>query len=148
MPHIHAKVRIALVDCLDLPTRPHGLRWKSKDEERATVCTRRRATRFAFEDLTFVVCHFLPHLNRDTVRRIGRAAGLNHRPRIVFNRSAEGQGTFRDYNLSFPDVDIKHLPKLQRADRARHKRYPLVSLICSFRSVHLAVKDGETGKKH
>ena len=31
------------------------------------VCTLRRATNFALDDLTFVACHVLPHLNRDSV---------------------------------------------------------------------------------
>jgi hypothetical protein len=41
------------------------------------VCALRRATNFALDDLTFVVSHFLPHLNRDSAWRILRAEGLS-----------------------------------------------------------------------
>ncbi len=62
-------------DCLDRSARPHRLPWKATEEERAVVCALRRATNFALDDLTFVVTHFLPHLNRDGVWRILRAEG-------------------------------------------------------------------------
>jgi hypothetical protein len=55
-------------DCLDHSARPHKLPWKaSEEEERAVVCTLRRATHFALDDLTFVATYFLPHLNRDSI---------------------------------------------------------------------------------
>ncbi len=54
-------------DCLDRSARPHRLAWKAGEEERAVVCALRRATDFALDDLTFVVRHFLPHLNRHSV---------------------------------------------------------------------------------
>jgi len=38
------------------------------------VCAVRRATNFPLDDLTFVVTHFLPHLNRDSIWRILRAS--------------------------------------------------------------------------
>ena len=44
------------------------------------VCALRRATGFPLDDLTFVVRHFLPHLGRDNVYRILKAAGLSRRP--------------------------------------------------------------------
>src|SRR5919107_1827485 len=67
-------------DCLDRSARPHRLPWKATDEERAVVCALRRATNFALDDLTFVVTHLLPHLNRDSVWRILRAEGISRRP--------------------------------------------------------------------
>jgi transposase InsO family protein len=135
-----------VADCLDRSARPHRLPWKATDEERAVVCTLRRATNFALDDLTFVICHFLPHLTRDSIWRILRAEGLNRRSRIVADRPAKGQGTFRDYDLGFIHIDIKHLPKLQTADRERRKRYLFVAIDRRSRSVHLAVKDDETEK--
>jgi transposase-like protein len=54
-------------DCQDHSSRPHKLPWKATEEERAIVCALRRATGFPLDDLTFVVTHFLPHLNRDAV---------------------------------------------------------------------------------
>src|SRR3712207_3565945 len=54
-------------DCLDRSARPHRLPWKATGEERAVACALRRATNFALDDLTFVVGHFLPHLNRHGV---------------------------------------------------------------------------------
>ena len=131
-------------DCLDRSARPHRLPWKATEEERAIVCTLRRATNFPLDDLTFVVTHFLPHLNRDSVWRILKAEGLNRREKPTPDRSAKGQGTFRDYDLGFIHIDIKHLPKLQTSDRDRRKRYLFVAIDRCSRSVHLAVKDDET----
>jgi hypothetical protein len=68
-------------DCRDRSSRPHRLPWKATEEERAVVCALRRATGFPLDDLTFVVAHFLPHLDRDNVYRILKAAGLSRRPR-------------------------------------------------------------------
>ena len=133
-------------DCLDRSARPHQLPWKASEEERAVVCALRRATNFPLDDLTFVVRHFLPHLNRDSIFRILRSEGLNRRPKPTSDRPAKGQGTFRDYDLGFVHIDIKHLPKLQTADRERRKRYLFVANDRRSRSVHLAVKDDEMEK--
>jgi transposase InsO family protein len=133
-------------DCLDHSARPHKLPWKATEEERAVVCALRRATNFALDDLTFVVAHFLPHLNRDSVWRILRAEGLSRRPPPAPERPKRGQGEFRDYDLGFVHIDIKHLPKLRTADGERRKRYLFVAIDRRSRSVHLAVKDDETEK--
>jgi transposase InsO family protein len=132
-------------DCLDRSARPHRLPWKASDEERAVVCAVRRATNFALDDLTFVVAHFLPHLNRDSIWRILKAEGLNRR-RPPADRLVRGKGSFRDYDLGFVHIDIKHLPKLQTANGERRKRYLFVAIDRRSRSVHLAVKDDETEK--
>jgi transposase len=63
-------------ECRDRSSRPHRLPWKASEEERAVVCALRRATGFPLDDLTFIITHFLPHLNRDAVYRILRAEGL------------------------------------------------------------------------
>jgi transposase InsO family protein len=133
-------------DCLDHSARPHRLPWKATDEERAVVCALRQSTNFALDDLTFVVTHFLPHLNRDSIWRILRAEGLNRRRPPVSVKPARGAGTFRDYDLGFIHIDIKHLPKLQTANGERRKRYLYVAIDRRSRSVHLAVKDDETEK--
>jgi transposase InsO family protein len=133
-------------DCLDHSARPHTLPWKATDEERAVVCALRQATNFALDDLTFVVTHFLPHLNRDSVWRILRAEGLSRRPPPVSHQPKRGQGQFKDYDLGFIHIDIKHLPKLQTANGERRKRYLYVAIDRCSRSVHLAVKDDETEK--
>jgi transposase len=65
--------------CQDRSSRPHRLPWKASEEERAVVCELRRATGFPLDDRTFVVRHFLPHLDRDHVYRILKAAGLSRR---------------------------------------------------------------------
>jgi transposase InsO family protein len=132
-------------DCLDRSARPHRLPWKATDEERAVVCALRQSTNFALDDLTFVVTHFLPHLNRDSIWRILRAQGLNRR-RPLSVKPTRGGGTFRDYDLGFIHIDIKHLPKLQTANGERRKRYLYVAIDRRSRSVHLAVKDDETEK--
>ena len=67
-------------DCQDHSSRPHKLPWKATEEERAIVCALRQATGFPLDDLTFVVTHFLPHLNRDAVYRILKAEGLGRLP--------------------------------------------------------------------
>src|SRR5215210_9421052 len=113
-------------DCLDHSARPHQLPWKATDEERAVVCALRQSTNFALDDLTFVVSHFLPHLNRDSIwriLRILRAEGLSRRPPPASDRPKRGQGKFKDYDLGFIHIDIKHLPKLQTANGERRKRY-------------------------
>src|SRR3954470_21535249 len=46
-------------DCLDHSAQPHQLPWKATEEERAIVCTLRRLTHFALDDLTFVITHFV-----------------------------------------------------------------------------------------
>ena len=115
-------------DCLDHSAKPHKLPWKATDEERAVVCALRRATNFALDDLTFVVHHFLPHLNRDSVWRILRAEGLSRRAPPASERPKRGQGKFKDYDLGFIHIDIKHLPKLQTADGERRKRYLYVAI--------------------
>ena len=131
-------------DCLDHSARPHHLPWKATEEERAVVCALRQATNFALDDLTFVVTHFLPHLNRDSIWRILRAEGLSRRPPPAAERSKRGQGHFKEYDLGFVHIDIKHLPKLQTANGERRKRYLYVAIDRCSRSVHLAVKDDET----
>ena len=98
------------------------------------------------DDLTFVVSHFLPHLNRNSIWRILKAESLNRRPKPFSERPAKGQGIFRDYDLGFVHIDIKQLPKLQTSDRDRRKRCLFVAIDRCSRSVHLAVKDDETDK--
>jgi transposase InsO family protein len=133
-------------DCLDHSARPHQLSWKATEEERAVVCALRRSTNFALDDLTFAVTHFLPHLDRDSIWRILKAEGLNRRPTPVSSRPVKGKGTFKDYDLGFIHIDIKHLPKLQTSNGERRKRYLYVAIDRCSRSVHLAVKDDETEK--
>ena len=78
-------------DCLDHSARPHQLPWKATEAERAIVCTLRRVTNFALDDLTFVMTHFLPHLNRDSIWRILKAEGLNRRPTPTSTQPAKGR---------------------------------------------------------
>jgi transposase len=108
-------------DCQDHSSRPHKLPWKATDEERAIVCALQRATGFALDDLTFVVAHFLPHLNRDAVYRILKAEGLGRLP--AEQRNKRRSGTFKDYDLGFVHMDIKHLPKLQTTNGESRKRF-------------------------
>jgi transposase InsO family protein len=129
-------------DCRDRSARPHRLPWKASEEERAVVCELRRATGFPLDDLTFVVRHFLPHLDRDNVYRILRAAGLGRLPPTA--KPGRPAGAFKDYDLGFIHLDIKHLPKLRTADGECRKRYLFVAIDRRSRSAHLAVKDDET----
>jgi transposase InsO family protein len=129
-------------DCQDRSARPHTLPWKASEEERAIVCALRRATGFPLDDLTFVVSHFLPHLNRDTVYRILKAAGLNRLPPA--STTPKAHGTFKTYEVGFVHVDIKHLPKLATRDGESRKRFLYVAIDRASRFVHLAVKDDET----
>ena len=56
----------------------------------------------------------------------------------------KGTKQFKDYDLGFVHLDIKHLPKLQTADGERRKRYLYVAIDRASRSVHLAVYNEET----
>jgi transposase InsO family protein len=89
-----------------------------------------------------VVSHFLPHLNRDAVYRILKAEGLNRLP--PSEPARKPHGTFKDYEVGFVHVAVKHLPKLQDRDRIMRKRYLYVAIDRASRYVHLAVKDDET----
>src|SRR6185503_18302208 len=51
---------------------------------------------------------------------------------------------FKDYDLGFVHVDVKHLPKLRTQDGESRKRYLYVAIDRASRFVHLAVKDDET----
>ena len=128
--------------CLDRSSRPRKLPWKASEEERAIVCALRRATGFPLDDLAFVVRHFLPHLDRNNVYRILKAAGLSRRPAPATPERAAGK--FKEYELGFVHMDVKHLPKLRTAGGEWRKRYLFVAIDRRSRSVHLAVKDDET----
>jgi transposase InsO family protein len=145
-------------DCRDHSARPRTLPWRATEEERAIVCEVRRATRFALDDLTFALRHFLPHLNRHSIWRILRAEGL-HRlsdlpPLYPGQRPKKGQGKFRDYDLGFVHIDIKQLPKLHVGGREFRRRHLYVAIEPRgiggsasdrrSRSVHLAVKEDMT----
>src|SRR3712207_30496 len=129
-------------DCQDRSARPHKLLWKASEEERAIVCALRRSTGFPLDDLTFVVTHFLPHLNRDAVYRILKAEGLNRLP--APSRSRKPDGAFKEYGLGFVHVDVKHLPKLRDKEGVTCKCFLFVAIDRCSRWVHLAVKDDET----
>ncbi len=131
-----------LADCQDRSARPHKLPWKASEEERAIVCALRRATGFPLDDLTFIVSHFLPHLNRDAVYRILKAEGLNRL--TPADRTRKPHSAFQEYEVGFVHMDVKHLPKLQDRDGVSRKRYLYVAIDRASRYVHLAVKDNET----
>jgi transposase len=131
-----------VADCRDRSSRPRKLPWKASEEERAVVCELRRATGFPLDDLTFIVTHFLPHLDRDNVYRILRAAGLSRRPAPAAPERAAAK--FREYELGFVHMDVKHLPKLRTEGGAWRKRFLFVAIDRRSRSVHLAVRDDET----
>ena len=59
------------------------------------------------------------------------------------NSNKRKNGTFKDYDLGFVHMDIKHLPKLQTADGESRKRFLYVAIDRCSRWVHLAVKDDE-----
>ena len=129
-------------DVQDHSSRPQTLRWRATEEERAIVCELRRSTGFPLDDLAFTVQHFLPHLNRDSIYRILKAEGLNRLPQRSPAPETSTK-TFKEYDLGFIHVDIKHLPKLQTANGERRKRYLYVAIDRASRMVHLAVKDEE-----
>ena len=92
--------------------------------------------------MTSPVRHFLPHLNRDSISRILRAEGLGRLP--AASRPRRGSGTFKDYDLGFVHIDVKHLPKLRTRNGESRKRFLFVAIDRCSRPVHLAVKDDET----
>ena len=128
---------------LDRSSRPKRLAWRMSEEERAIICAVRRATGFPLDDLTFVLRHFLPHLNRDSIYRVLKAEDLNRRPAKPVTQSRKGQGSFKDYDLGFVHIDVKHLPKLRTADGEIRKRFLYVAIDRCSRFVHLDVYDAE-----
>lgn len=128
--------------CQDRSARPHKLPWRANCVERAIMCALRRSTGFPLDALTFVVSHFLPHLNRDAIYRILKAEGLNRLP--PSEKARKPHGSFKDYDVGFVHVDVKHLPKLRDRDGSTRKRYLYVAIDRASRSVHLTVKDDET----
>jgi len=80
--------------------------------------------------------------NRDAVYRILKAEGLGRLSPA--SRPRKPDGTFKDYDLGFVHVDVKHLPKLRTGDGESRKRYLYVAIDRASRFVHLAVKDDET----
>jgi transposase len=81
---------------LDRSSRPVRLAWRMSEEERAIICAVCRATGFALDDLTFVLRHFLPHLNRDIIYRALKAEGLHRRPPKPAAQPRKGQGRFQE----------------------------------------------------
>ncbi|ACL62827.1 IS481 family transposase [Methylobacterium nodulans] len=128
-------------DCQDRSARPHKLPWKASAAERAVVCALRRATGFPLDDLTFIVSHFLPHLNRDAVYRILKAAGLNRL--TPADRTRKPHSAFKEDEVGFVHLDVTPLPKLQDRDGVTRKRSLYVAIDRASRFVHLAVKDDE-----
>jgi hypothetical protein len=126
------------------PPGPINCRGRPPKRSGPFVCALRRATNFALDDLTFVVTHFLPHLNRASVWRILKAAGPSRRPKPASERPAKGQGRFRGYDLGVVHIDVKHLPKVRTSDGERRKRCLFGAIDRRSRSVHRAVKDDET----
>jgi len=129
--------------CQDRSSRPKRLPWRATEEERAIICAVRRATGFPLDDLTFVLRHFLPHLNRDSIYRVLKSEGLNRRPAKPTLAPAKGQGRFKEYDLGFVHIDVKHLPKLRTTDGQVRKRYLYVAIDRCSRFVFLAVYDAE-----
>ena len=107
----------------DHSARPPQWPGKASEEERAVVCALRQSTHFALDDLTCVVTHFLPPLNRDRVGRIRKAEGWHRRAVSAATQSAQGAGTCKEYDLGFLPIDSKHWPKLQTSHGERRKRY-------------------------
>ena len=128
-------------DCQDRSARPHTLPWKASEEERAIVCALRRSTGFPLDDLTFVVTHFLPHLNRDAVYRI---LSRGPQPSPARNSSRGPHGECKEYEIGFLQRDVTHLPKLRDKDGSTRKRSLYVAIDRASRFVHLAVKHDET----
>jgi transposase len=129
--------------CQDRSSRPRRLPWRASEEERAIICAVRRATGVPLDDLTFVLRHFLPHLNRDSIYRVLKSEGLNRRPPKPTSVPVKGQGRFKDYDLGFVHIDVKHLPKLRTADGQTRKRFLYVAIDRCSRFVFLAVYDAE-----
>ncbi len=128
---------------LDRSSQPRRLAWAMSEEERAIICAVHRATGFALDDLTFVLRHFLPRLNRDSIYRVLKAEGLNRQPPKPTVQPRKGQGRFNDYDLGFVHIDVKHLPKLRTVDGETRKRLLYVAIDRCSRFVHLDVYDAE-----
>src|SRR5206468_1801126 len=71
-----------------------------------------------------------------------KAAGLSRRPAPAKPETPASK--FKEYELGFIHVDVKHLPELRTADGECRKRFLFVAIDRRSRSVHLAVKDEKT----
>ena len=134
-------------DARDPSQRPHHPDRSRRDRPLPRVVRRsraalRRATGFPLDELTFIVAHFLPHPNRHSVYRILEADGLGRFPPA--NKPSRPHSEFKEYEVGFVHVDVKHLPKLRDKDGVTRKRYLFVAIDRASRHVHLAVKDDET----
>jgi hypothetical protein len=93
------------------------------------------------DDLTFIVTHFQPHRNGDAVSRILTAESLSRLlPAHQYKRRS---GKFKDNDLGFVQMDIKHLPKLRTANGESCERYLYEAIDRCLRWVYLAVKDND-----
>jgi len=68
------------------------------------------------------------------VYRILKAEGLGRLPPA--SRSRKPAGIFRDYDLGFVHVDVKHLPKLRDRNGESRKRYLYGAIDRASRFVH------------
>ena len=82
--------------------------------------------------------HGCAGLNRDAVCRILKAEGLGRLSPV--DRSRRSHSSFKEYDLGFVHVDVKHLPKLRTSNAESRKRYLYVAIDRASRFVHLAVK--------
>src|SRR4051794_25043088 len=81
---------------------------------------------------------------RPTGPRTPRAGAVCRPQAAPASRARKPNGTFKDYDLGFVHVDVKHLPKLRTGDGESRKRSLYVAIDRASRFVHLAVKDDET----
>ena len=128
-------------DCQDHSSRPHKLPWKATEEERAIVCALRQATGFPLDDPTFIVTHFLPHLNRDAVYRILKAAGPGRLPPA--QQRQRRSGTVRT-TISASSIETSSTCPSCKPPMARAASASSMWRSTAARGfVHLAVKDNE-----
>ena len=71
---------------------------------------------------------------RDAVYRILKAEGLGRL--LLADRVRRSHSRFKEYDLGFVHVDVKHLPKLRTQDGQSRKRYLYVAIDAARRSVH------------
>ncbi len=76
--------------------------------------------------------------------RSSESSGAEDLNRLPPAEGRKPHGSFKDYEVGFIHVDVKHPPKLQDRDRVLRKRYLYVAIDRASRYVHLAVKDDET----
>lgn len=96
-----------VADCRDRSAHPRHPPWKAGGQGRAIVCGLCRATNIALGDLTFVIRHIPPRLNRDSVLGIPKAQDLSGRSKPDAPTNGMAERVNGRVASEAPDIDAQ-----------------------------------------